>query len=103
MVIYNDIAVSDLENIMYGLVIWEKHPLAFEHAQKYVKELRMECDTISKRSYHRDCKFKTHLKHGYKVYVYKRNAQTQWNLIYNWEEQNRIAFVNKILSNHITN
>jgi hypothetical protein len=44
MVIYTEPAAQDLEDILYGLITWDKHPLTFEHSYNYVHDLRMECD-----------------------------------------------------------
>lgn len=102
MVIYSKDAIDDFESILYGLATWQKHPLELEHARKYVKDLRLECDTISQRTYHRNCKFESLRKHGNQLYVYKRNYHTQWNIIYNWQAEYRVAFINKIVNNYLT-
>ncbi len=102
MAIYNESARQALEDILYGLITWEKHPLDFEHAKQYVAEIRQASDTICRKSYHQNCSYNQHKKYGEKVHVYNRNGQTQWYFIYNWETLNRVAFVNKILNNYIT-
>jgi hypothetical protein len=102
MVFYNETAQNDLEQILYGLATWQKHPLEFEHARNYVKALRIECEIIDTKNYHRNTSFQVHKEFGDKLFVYKRNAKTQWNIIYNWQPRQRIAFINKIVNNYLT-
>lgn len=102
MVYYSYEAVNDFSNILIGLANWEKHPLEYEHAMQYVSDIRKDSDLICKKSYLRNCVYSLHKKYGDKIHVYKRNSQTQWNIIYNWNALGRIAFVNKILNNYLT-
>jgi len=102
MVYYDETAKNDLKNILWGLADWKKHPLLYEHAASYVSDTRKEADTICTKFYHRKCTSRQHLKYGEKIYVYKRNTQTQWYIIYKWDAMNRIAFVTKILNNYLT-
>jgi hypothetical protein len=102
MVYYSNVAKDDLKIILWGLANWKKHPLEYEHAASYVSDIRKEADKICTNNFHQDCRYEQHLKYGEKVYVYKRNMQTQWNIIYDWDNVNKIAYVLKILSNHLT-
>jgi hypothetical protein len=102
MVYYSIIAKDDLKKILWGLANWEKHPLEYEHAASYVSDIRKDADTICKKRYHQNCVYKQHLNYGEKVHVYKRNVQTQWYIIYNWDAVNEIAYVVKILNNYLT-
>jgi len=102
MVYYSSAAEDDFVKILNGLAVWEKHPLGHKHAMQYISDIRKEADTICTNLYHRKCVSEQHLKYGEKLYVYKRNSQTQWYIIYNWDEKNRIAYVTKILNNYIT-
>ena len=102
MVYYSLTAEDDFVEILNGLAVWEKHPLGHEYAMQYVSDIRKEADTICTKFYHRKCTSGQHLQYGEKIYVYKRNAQTQWYIIYNWDEINRIAYVTKILNNYLT-
>jgi hypothetical protein len=102
MVYYSNIAEDDFVEILNGLAIWEKHPLGYEHAMIYVSDIRRNADTICTKIFHKNCTHEQHLKHGEKVHTYKRNAQTQWYIIYNWDDVNRIAYVVKILNNYLT-
>ena len=101
MVIYSDTSIEDLQNILYGLVTWKKHPLNIEHAESYVDDIRVVCDHLDKISYHSETVHATHLRYGQKVYAYKRNRQTTWYIIYNIDFYNNI-YVQKIINNHIT-
>ena len=102
MVIYSKTAKQDLENILYGLATWKKHPLDYSHAEQYVDDIADEIDTICIKLYHQNCSFELHKQFGEKVHVYNRSSKTQWYIIYNWEPLNRIAFVNKIINNYLT-
>ncbi len=102
MVCYSEEAKKDLRNILWGLANWKKHPLGYDHAERYVDDLADEIDAICTRSFHRNCIYNAHKKHGEKVYRYNRSKTTQWNVIYNWDKENRIAYVNKIMNNHLT-
>ncbi|GHU70467.1 hypothetical protein FACS189413_10860 [Bacteroidia bacterium] len=102
MVIYSDVAIQDLEDILYGLVTWKKHPLAVEHALQYVDELHADADTICLKFYHANTTYLLHQKYGNKAHTYKRNVQTQWYVIYEWMNYQRVALVNKILNNYQT-
>jgi len=102
MVIYNQVAEQDLIDTLYGLITWEKHNLSDEHCERYVDDIVDIIDTICKKTFHRNSVFKTHLKYGNKVFTYRRNNNTVWYFIYNWDKENRIAYLNKIMNNHIT-
>ena len=69
MVLYNKQAELDLHNILIGLATWKKHPLGFEHAREYVKDIRKASDDICTSSFHKQCVFQIHKKHGDKVFV----------------------------------
>ncbi len=46
--------------------------------------------------------YNIHKMFGVKCFTYKRNDHTLWYIIYNWDKLNRVAYINKIISNHIT-
>ena len=102
MVIYNQIAEQDLIDTLYGLITWEKHNLSNQHCERYVDDIVDIIDTICKKTFHRNGVFESHLKYGNKVFTYRRNNNTVWYFIYNWDKDNRIAYLNKIMNNHIT-
>ena len=102
MVYYSKRAEDDFVEILKGLATWEKHPLGYEHAMQYISDIRKDADAICTKFYHQNCSFELHQQYGEKVHVYSRNRQTQWYIIYNWEPENRVAFVNKIINNYLT-
>jgi hypothetical protein len=102
MVVYSQTAKQDLIDILFGLLTWDKHELNIEHCEKYVDDIVDIIDTIDNCSTHRNCNFDLHKQFGEKCFSYKRNDQTQWYFIYDWDEMNKIAYINKIISNHLT-
>jgi plasmid stabilization system protein ParE len=102
MVLYSNAAKQDLEDILYGLIYWERHPLSVEHALQYVDDIKDNADTICKKPYHIDARYLTHKRYGSNVHTYRRNQHTQWYMIYDWNSLYRVALVNKILNNHLT-
>ena len=102
MVVYSQTARQDLIDILYGLLTWEKHELTIAHCEKYVDDIVDIIDAIDTRIIHRNCKYDNHKQFGDKCFSYRRNDHTQWYVIYNWDNYNQIAYVNKIISNHLT-
>jgi plasmid stabilization system protein ParE len=102
MVYYSEVARQDLKKIIFGLTTWRKHPLGYEHAARYVDELSDKIDMICKMIYHPDAIYDMHKFFGDKVYTYKRNQNTCWYAIYDWNEYDRVAYVQKILNNYLT-
>ena len=103
MVIWSEESKSDLRDILFALITWEKHkPLTLASARAYVKEIRKMGDSINKLPYHSNAAYNDHRAYGAKVCRYKRNPKTTWYIIYNWDEVNKIAYINKIMSNHLT-
>ncbi|KAA6301246.1 MAG: hypothetical protein EZS26_002555 [Candidatus Ordinivivax streblomastigis] len=102
MVLYSEQAKEDLRNILWGLATWKKHPLGYEHALQYVDDIQAEVDTICTKFYHANATHPLHKKYGNKVHTYKRNSNTQWFAIYDWNTLLRIALVNLIVNNHQT-
>lgn len=101
MVFYSQKAIENLSDILTGLVSWVKHPLAIEHAIKYVSEIRMTCDKLDTRTFHFNAQLYNHKKYGEKVYNYKRNKLTIWFIIYNLDQHGNV-YIQRIISNHIT-
>ena len=102
MVIYNDTSRNDFIDILYGLATWKKHPLEFEHACSYVDDIKEAADDICTKTAHRNCTYQTHKKYGEKVFTYRRNKNTQWYVIYDWDKDGHVAYVNKIINNYMT-
>lgn len=102
MVFYSQTAKQDLIDLLYGLITWEKHTLSIEHTERYVDDIVDVIETISTKILHRNCKQISHLKYGKKIFSYKRNKNTTWYYIYNWDKENKIAYINKIMNNHVS-
>jgi hypothetical protein len=102
MVVYSQTARQDLIDILFGLLTWEKHELTIEHCEKYVDDIVDIIDKIDQCTVHKSCVFKIHKQFGEKCFSYKRNVSTHWYFIYDWDKINKIAYINKIISNHLT-
>ena len=101
MVYYSFKAIEDLSDILTGLVCWVNHPLAIEHAIKYVSDIRMTYDKLHTKSFHFNTQFPAHKQYGQKVYNYKRNKRTNWYIIYNLDHHGNV-YIQRIITNHIT-
>ena len=103
MVTWSEESKQDLEDILYALITWEKHkPLTLEGARAYIKDIRKAGDSIPKLLSHTNTTYEDHRAYGAKVCRYKRNPKTTWYIIYNWDEVNKIAYINKIMNNYMT-
>ena len=94
-------AKVDLDNIVAGLLEWEKVHLTVAEVMKYVDDIADTCYQLDDLTYHRHATFNVHLQYGEYVYPYKRNRQTTWYIIYDMDTFNNV-FVQKIISNHLT-
>jgi len=101
MVFVNRHAKVDLDNIVAGLLEWDKVNLSVPEVMQYVDDIADVCYKLDDLIYHRHAIYKDHLKYGEYVYPYKRNKNTTWYIIYNMDSFNNI-YVNKIISNHMT-
>jgi hypothetical protein len=101
MVYYNPEARSDLEQIRIGLLQWEKIVLTIEFVQAYMDSIKTVCNKLDTLSYHANTVYPIHKRYGSKVYKYKRNPNTTWNIIYNLDRYGNV-FVEKIISNYLT-
>jgi len=102
MVYYSEQSENDLYNILIGLANWEKHPLEIEHAFRYYDDIRYICDKLDKTSVHQLSRYIIHKTFGAYVYKYTRNKNTTWYIIYNYDKQNNIVYIQHITSNHVT-
>ena len=102
MVLFSHLAENDLSNIFIGLSLWEKHPLAFEHVEKYVDDIVDVCENLDKTSYHVNAHFEIHKQYGKKVHSYHRNKSTTWYIIYDVDLVSNTIYIQHITSNHIT-
>ena len=99
MVFINRQAKIDLDNIVIGLLEWDKITLDVQEVIQYVDDIVAICYHLDNSANHLKAKYKSHLKHGAYAYPYKRNRSTTWYVIYDTDSLNNI-FVNKIISNH---
>ena len=102
MVYYSEQAEDDLYNILVGLANREKHPLKIEHALSYYDDVRTVCDDLDKTTHHLLTRYVIHKAFGTYVYKYIRNKNTTWYIIYDYDKQNNIVFIQHITSNHMT-
>lgn len=101
MVFINRQAKIDLDNIVAGLLEWEKVKLTVQEVMRYVDDIVDVCYRLDSFVYHSNAKYETHLKYGAYSYPYKRNKTTTWYIIYNMDADNNI-YLNKIISNYMT-
>lgn len=102
MVYFSKIAKQDFRNIIFGLANWKKHPLEYKHAIEYVSNIRQVCETLDKKTFHSNTQYIIHNRYGEKVYKYRRNKSTTWYIIYNFDKENNIVYIEKIISNYLT-
>jgi len=106
MVEFSKQARIDLENIFDGLLAWctpnGQFYLDTNTVINYHNDILDVCEHLDTLTYHTKSKYPDHSRFGNYVYVYKRNAKTTWYLIYDWDGVNKIAYLNKIMSNHLT-
>ena len=95
-------AYADLDRIFIGLLQWRKVQLDIAFAEQYIDTIVNECYNIQDVSFHFKTVHSSHQRFGNFVHRYRRNKQTLWYIIYNKDEKGNI-FINKIISNHITN
>jgi hypothetical protein len=101
MVFISNQAKTDLDNIVIGLLEWEKIILTVPEVMQYVDDIVSICYQLDKATYHAKVRYKEHLKYGKYSYLYKRNRNTVWYVIYDIDSFDNV-FVNKIISNYLT-
>ena len=101
MVYYSKQAESDLDDILEGLLTWQKHSLTREFCMDYVSDIIDVCDSLDNKKFHLNTLYETHKHYGKKVFKYFRNKNTTWYIIYDTDSYNNI-FINKIISNYLT-
>ena len=102
MVLFSDRANNDLDEILYGMLNWEKMTLTFEHISNYISDIIDVCDKLDQTNYHTNSKYQIHKQFGNKVYKYRRNRNTTWYILYDYNKQNNIVYIKHIISNHTT-
>lgn len=100
MVYYSKIAQNDLIEIFWGLLTWEKHPLEYDHVSGYLDDLQDMCNKPDKLRYHSKAQFQIHKQFGEIVYKYRRNKNTTWYIIYDYDETKNLVFIKHIMPNH---
>jgi hypothetical protein len=101
MVYYSKQADNDLDEILEGLLTWQKHTLTREFCLNYISDIIDVCDGLATESFHSNVLYETHKRYGEKVYKYSHNKNTIWYIIYNIDSHNNI-FINKIINNYST-
>jgi hypothetical protein len=101
MVFISRTAKKDLDNIVTGLLKWDKVALTVSEVIQYVDDIADICYQLDNLEYHRQAKYKSHLEYGAYSYPYKRNKMTTWYIIYDIDLFSNVC-VNKIISNHHT-
>ena len=102
MVLFSDKANNDLDNILLGMLNWEKMTLSFEHISNYISDIINVCDHFDKKKYHANSIYEVHKRFGSKVYKYRMNKNTTWYILYDYNKQKNIVYINHIISNHTT-
>jgi len=101
MVYYSEQADNDLDEILEGLLTWQKHSLTREFCLDYVSDLIDICDSLDNKRFHINTVYNIHKRYGEKVHKYFRNQNTTWYIIYDIDSNNDV-FVNKIINNYMT-
>jgi len=101
MVFYSEQADIDLDNILQGLLNWDRFTLTKEHCEKYVSDIISICDALDNSIFHTHSTFPEHKRFGKYVYHYRRSKNTTWYIIYNNDRFQNI-YIQHIVSNHLT-
>ena len=101
MVYYSKQADNDLDEILEGLLTWQKHILTHEFCLNYISDIIDICDSLDNELFHSNAKYEIHKQYGKKVFKYLRNKNTIWYIIYDIDTNNNI-FINKIINNYLT-
>jgi len=101
MVYYSKQAENDLDEILEGLLTWQKHTLTRDFCMNYVSDIIDICDGLNAETFHFDALYETHKCYGKKVHKYLRNKHTVWYIIYDIDDYNNV-YINKIINNYLT-
>jgi hypothetical protein len=101
MVFINNQAKIDLDNIVIGLLEWEKVVLTVDEVMCYVDDIVDICYHLDAVGYRHRATYEEHLKYGAYAYPYKRNQKTTWYIVYDIDLSGNV-FINKIISNYLT-
>jgi len=94
-------AKIDLDNIVIGLLDWDKIVLTVDEVKQYVDDIVEIAYSLEKINVRFKATYNDHLKYGEFAHTYKRNNSTVWYIIYDIDENGNI-FINKIISNYMT-
>ncbi|MDR3235299.1 MAG: hypothetical protein LBT48_01030 [Prevotellaceae bacterium] len=101
MVFISRQAKLDLDNIVIGLLEWDKISLTIPEVMQYVDDIVDICYQLHTLHYHHKATYNEHVTYGAYSYLYKRTRNTIWYIIYDIDAMDNI-FVNKIISNYMT-
>ena len=101
MVFYSKQAEYDLDDILEGLLTWQKHLLTREFCMSYLSDIIDVCDSLDSKTFHFEALYETHKCYGKKVYKYPRNKNTIWYIVYDIDFHNNV-YINKIMNNYLT-
>jgi capsid portal protein len=101
MVYYSEQADRDLDNILNGLLYWQKIQLSFDFCYQYVVDIVDVSNSLDKKTFHFNTVYEDHCKYGSSVHSYKRNNNTTWYIIYDTDKFGN-AYINKITNNYLT-
>ena len=106
MVFFNESALDDIERIFIGLLEWRtkdnQQPfMTFDEVWSYRNDLFNVGNSLDSLLYDIKARFEQHKQYGQFVHRYDRNKRTQWYFIYDRTERN--IYINKIISNYLTN
>jgi len=102
MVYYSFRATMDLANIFDGLLNWRKHSIEYDHAVSYHNDIKEICESLDQPGFHFDTKYRIHKQFGKKIFPYRRNKNTTWYIIYDYDKTYNIVYIQHIMPNHIT-
>jgi len=102
MVYYSFRATMDLANIFDGLLTWRKHFIEYNHAVSYHNDIKDICESLDQQDFHFDTKYRIHKQFGKKIFPYRRNKNTTWYIIYDYDKTHNIVYIQHIMPNHTT-
>ena len=92
-------ASNNLKKIFERLITQKRYNLSRSEALAYVDELKNVCYSLIFLDYHHSATRTEHCKFGQKVYIYKRNWQTEWYFIYDIDQFDNII-IKRIMCNN---
>jgi hypothetical protein len=102
MVFYSIRAENDLDDILSGMLNWKRVTLSYEHVSNYVLDIIEICESLDQPGFHFDTKYRIHKQFGKKIFPYRRNKNTTWYIIYDYDKIHNIVYIQHIMPNHTT-